>query len=88
MDYNQFIENKRQIITSCGFSVDRGTLNPTLFEFQKDIARWALRRSRAAVFAGTGLGKSRMQVEWGQKIHKLSGGDVLILAPLAVAPQT
>lgn len=87
-DYNRFIENKRQIIASCGFSVTQDSLNPTLFDFQKDIVRWALKRGRAAIFAGTGLGKSRMQVEWSQKIHELSGGDVLILAPLAVAPQT
>lgn len=88
MSYDQFIQNKRSIVAPSGFSVDRQTINPGLFEFQKDIVRWALRRGRAAIFAGTGLGKSRMQIEWGQKIHERSGGDVLILAPLAVASQT
>lgn len=71
-----------------GFSIDRDTLHPSLFDFQKDIVRWALRRGRAAIFAGTGLGKTRMQTEWAMHVHKLSGGDVLMLAPLAVAAQT
>ena len=36
----------------------------------------------------TGLGKTRMQTEWAMNIHRLDGGNVLMLAPLAVAPQT
>jgi hypothetical protein len=71
-----------------GFDVDRDALHPSLFDFQKDIVRWALRRGRAAIFAGTGLGKTRMQTEWAMHVHRLSGGDVLMLAPLAVAAQT
>lgn len=88
MNYTQFIQNKRSVIRPSGFSIPRQSINSGLFEFQKDITKWALRLGRAAVFAGTGLGKSRMQVEWGQKVHEQSGGDVLILAPLAVAAQT
>ncbi|MCF2939025.1 hypothetical protein L1N85_11310 [Paenibacillus alkaliterrae] len=71
-----------------GFSVGRDSLNDTLFAYQRDIVRWALRRGRAAIFAMTGLGKSRMQIEWAANVHRLTGGDVLLLAPLAVAPQT
>ena len=59
-------------------------LNDELFEFQQDIVRWALRRGRAAIFADCGLGKTLMQLEWARHIP----GDVLILAPLAVAAQT
>ncbi|ABO49726.1 helicase domain protein [Desulforamulus reducens MI-1] len=88
MNYEKFIKQKQQIVAPSGFSVSRDDINPGLFEFQKDIVKWALKRGRAAIFAGTGLGKSRMQVEWGQKIHELTGGDVLLLAPLAVAAQT
>jgi superfamily II DNA or RNA helicase len=50
--------------------------------------RWALRRGRAAIFADTGLGKSRMQIAWADQVRRETGGDVLILAPLAVADQT
>jgi len=88
ISYDSFINNKRATMPSSGFIVDRETLHESLFDFQKDIDRWALRRGRAAIFAGTGLGKTRMQIEWAMKVHQLSGGDVLLLAPLAVAAQT
>ena len=41
----------------------------------------------AAIFAQTGLGKSLMELAWGQGIHHATGGDVLLLTPLAVAGQ-
>lgn len=58
-----------------------------LFPFQRDIVRWALRRGRAAVFAQTGLGKSFMELAWGKAVHESTGGNVLLLTPLAVAGQ-
>lgn len=86
--YDSFIQNKRATMPPSGFSVDRDTLHRSLFDFQRDLVRWALRRGRAAIFAGTGLGKTRMQTEWAMNVHRLSGGEVLMLAPLAVAAQT
>ena len=50
--------------------------------------RRALRKGRAALFADCGLGKTYMQLAWGYVAHQHSGGDVLILAPLAVNAQT
>jgi hypothetical protein len=88
MNYESFIKNKQATMPPSGFTVDRETLHPSLFDFQKDIVRWALRRGRAAIFAGTGLGKTRMQIEWAMNVHRQTGGDILLLAPLAVAAQT
>ena len=62
-------------------------LPDALFPFQADITRWALKRGRAAIFAGTGLGKSFMELSWGQAVATHTGRPVLHLAPLAVAPQ-
>lgn len=59
-------------------------LSDKMIPFQGDITRWALRRGRAAIFADCGLGKTLMQLEWARCVP----GDVLILAPLAVAAQT
>lgn len=87
-EYIDFIDQKRVTLPPSGFSIGKESLNANLFDFQKDIVRWALSRGRAAIFAGTGLGKTRMQVEWGWNIHQQTGGDVLFLAPLAVASQT
>lgn len=64
--------------------LEPGAISPLLFDFQRDIVRWCLRKGRAAIFADCGLGKSFMQLEWARQIP----GKVLILAPLAVAPQT
>lgn len=58
-----------------------------LFPHQRDIVAWALRRGRAALFAGTGLGKSLMELAWAQAVHNHTGKPVLHLAPLAVSNQ-
>lgn len=85
-EYGEFLRSKVRVIRPVGFEPDR--LSAHLFDFQKDIAAWALRKGRAAVFAGTGLGKSAIQLEWAHRVHKQTGNDVIILAPLAVAGQT
>lgn len=87
MSYKQFIEGKLQIHEPVG--IDDATVDsPHLFDFQRDVTAWALRRGRCAIFADTGLGKSRMQLTWAQRVHEHTGKPVLILAPLAVAEQT
>lgn len=60
---------------------------PRLFPFQCDLTRWALRRGRAAIFADTGLGKTGMELTWAREVATQTSGDVLVLTPLAVAPQ-
>ncbi len=87
MNYRDFIASKSIEALPIGI-LDPPSLSPVLFPFQSDIVTWALRRGRAAVFAGTGLGKSKIQSEWGFRVHDHTGGSILILAPLAVAPQT
>jgi DNA modification methylase len=87
-DYDAFLESKRIVSSSVGFDVDHADIHPLLFPFQRDIVRWAVRRGRAAIFADCGLGKTLQQLEWARHVHAHTGGDVLILAPLAVAAQT
>lgn len=88
LKYDDFINSKSKTFENMGIDVDRNRLNPNMFEFQKDIVRWALKKGRAAIFAECGLGKTLMQLSWADEIHKHTGGKILILAPLAVAPQT
>lgn len=59
-----------------------------LFPHQEALARWAIKRGRCAIFADTGLGKSRIQLAWSDAVRRHTRKPVLILAPLAVAPQT
>lgn len=88
MSYEQFIESKLKIVESAGIDIPKENCNPLLFEFQKDIVRWALAKGKTAVFADCGLGKTAIQLEWAHQICAHTGKNVLILAPLAVAKQT
>lgn len=88
MSYEDFLKQKEFKDNSSGFTVQREYLHETLFEFQKDIVKWALKKGKAAIFAMTGLGKTLMQLEWSRQVHEKTGNNILILAPLAVASQT
>lgn len=81
--YSDFLARKAIEAPRCGLETVP-TLTAALYPFQADIVSWALRRGRAAVFADCGMGKTPMQLEWARHLS----GDVLILAPLAVAKQT
>src|ERR1700739_2168683 len=86
IDYDTFLEQKRKTIADAGFEC--AELNPLLFPFQKFIVTNALKKGKYAVFADCGLGKSFMQLEWARRVADHTGGEVLILAPLAVTVQT
>ena len=88
MNYSDFLKSKRFVLESSGFDIDKSELNPMLYNFQKDIVRWALKKGKACIFADCGLGKTPMQLSWAYQVHKNTGGMILILAPLAVADQT
>lgn len=85
--YSDFVATKLTHSPPTGFDPPED-LGFNLFPFQADLARWALRRGRAAIFAGTGLGKTRMQLAWARAVHERTSKPVLILAPLAVSGQT
>ena len=87
-DYNNFLKNKKFTFENSGFDVDKNQLNTMLYDFQKDIGRWALKKGRACVFASCGLGKSPIQLTWAYHVQKQIGGKILIVAPLAVVEQT
>ncbi len=86
MKYEEFIKSKQFRDVQSGF--EQNDLNENLKDFQELITRWALARGRAAIFADTGLGKTLMQIEWAEKVHRHTSGSILIFAPLAVADQT
>lgn len=79
--YADFLASKSRVIPDAGRQSDIADLS--LFDHQRALVQWALRRGRCALFADTGLGKTRMELAWA---HSL-GVDTLILTPLAVAQQ-
>lgn len=85
-EYEAFLERKAICDPSTGLPGDI-ELPGAMFAFQKDITSWAIKRGRAALFAGTGLGKSFMELAWADAIHRETGKNILHLAPLAVSAQ-
>lgn len=82
MTYQEFISRKKNRHTASGIEVSIQSKH--LFPFQAYVTEWALRKGRACIFAGTGLGKTRMQVHFAKELS----GVRIIAAPLAVADQT
>ena len=87
MDYSTFLASKRLIHQPSGFDIDPDSLSTHLFDYQRSIVRWAIRKGKCCLFLDTGLGKSACFLEWGKHVQQHTGGDVLILAPLAVSHQ-
>ncbi len=83
-DYENFINSKRIVSVNCGLNIEK--VHDNLFDFQKDLVKWSLKKGRAALFTMTGTGKTLMQCEWARHVSR--EGKVLILAPLAVSCQT
>jgi hypothetical protein len=85
-DYYQFLAKKARIDVPTGIDIPCD-LPSSMFPHQRDIVTWALRRGRAALFAGTGLGKSLMELAWGDAVSRHTGRPVILFAPLAVSAQ-
>lgn len=86
LDYQQFLEAKSQSANMYGFTPD--TLPDFLFDFQRSLVDWSLRKGRAGVFADCGLGKTPMLLAWADAIVRRENKHVLVLTPLAVGQQT
>jgi len=87
-EYGEFLRAKRITMGDSGFSVDRNNLNPMLFDFQRDVVKWALKKGKCALFEDCGLGKTGQELEWSAHVVDQTGKPVLNFAPLAVSQQT
>lgn len=88
MNYDDFLKSKASDVPCCGFGISKEEMRPCLFEWQKDIVCWALKKGKAALFEDCGLGKTLQQLEWCRLVSSKTGKPCLILAPLAVSRQT
>ncbi len=84
--YSSFLINKAQIENNSGF--EPLFMPDFLFDFQKHLLEWSVRKGRGAIFADCGLGKTPMQLSWAQNMVQKTNRPGLILAPLAVSGQT
>ena len=86
MSYSEFLETKSQFDTDVGF--EPTWVPDFLFDFQRELVSWAVRKGRGLILADCGLGKTPIQLVWAENVIRKTNKPVLILAPLAVGPQT
>lgn len=85
MTYQEFLENKTHSIGKFGIEPD--FIPEQMFDFQKYVTDYAIKKGRCAVFLDTGLGKTIIELTIAKNyIHK-TNKPVLIITPLAVAFQ-
>lgn len=84
--YSQFLARKAIVDPMTGID-EPGDMPPDMMGHQSDLTRWSLRRGRAAIFAGTGLGKTYMELAWADRVARHTNRPVMIYAPLAVTVQ-
>lgn len=87
MDYAALLQRKLSIVPSTGIKSPI-LLECPLFPHQLALTTWALNRGRAAIFAETGFGKTRMELLYAHEVVRYTRMPVLIVAPLAVSGQT
>lgn len=85
-DYAAFLHAKAQLGSMAGFAPV--SMPDFLFDFQRALVEWSLRKGRDAIFADCGLGKTPMQLVWADNVVRRENKPVLILTPPAVALQT
>lgn len=85
-EYLNYLDSKSQGGADSGF--EPVWMPDFLFDFQKDMIEWAVRKGRAAIFADCGLGKTPMGLVWASNVARKTGKPVLYLTPLAVGAQT
>jgi phosphate starvation-inducible protein PhoH and related proteins len=82
MDYSEFLRKKSQLGTFDGF--DPIFMPDFLFDFQKSLVDWSLRKGKAAIFADCGLGKGQppeskiLTPDGWSEIGSLIPGDLVI----------
>ena len=86
MTYAEFIQSKTHEGADHGFATT--DLPAYLFDFQRDLVAWALRKGRAALFEDCGMGKTPQLLTWADQVAHHTDRPVLVLTPLAVAAQT
>lgn len=85
-NYETFLDSKTHSEFNSGF--DPLWMPDFLFDFQRSLTEWAIRKGRAAIFADCGMGKTPMQLVWAENVSQQTGKPTLIVTPLAVSVQT
>ena len=85
MNYTEFLESKQH--STVNYGIDPNFIPDAMFDFQKHIAQYAIKKGRCAVFLDTGLGKTIIELTIAKNYVQHTNKPVLIITPLAVAFQ-
>ena len=83
--YQEFLKSKSQLGGQFGF--EPVFMPDYLFDFQKNLVEWKLRKGRGALFEDCGLGKTIQELVIAENVVRKTNKNVLILTPLAVSYQ-
>jgi len=86
--YQHFLDSKRISVVPAGFDIPTSNINSRLFDFQRDIVHWGVRKGKCAFFEDCGLGKTAQELEWSSQVLQKTNHPILNIAPLAVSQQT
>lgn len=86
MNYAEFLAGKAQLTGQFGF--EPIWMPDSLFDFQKAMCEWAIRKGRAALLEDCGMGKTRQQLVFAENVIRKTNKSVLVLTPIAVGHQT
>jgi superfamily II DNA or RNA helicase len=84
-DYLKFLELKKH--TQVDFGINPNFIPDAMFDYQKHVAQYAIKKGRCAVFLDTGLGKTIIELVIAKNYIQETNKPVLIITPLAVAFQ-
>lgn len=85
MNYQEFLESKKH--SSINYGIEATYLPDAMFDYQKHVATYAIKKGRCAVFLDTGLGKTILELTIAVNYARYTNKPVLIITPLAVAFQ-
>lgn len=85
MNYEEFLQSKRHL--SIDYGIKPNYLPNGLFDYQKHLAEYGIKKGRCAEFIDTGLGKTIIELVIAKNYVEYTNKPVLIITPLAVAFQ-
>lgn len=85
MNYTEFLERKKH--SSVDFGINTNFIPDSMFDYQKHVSQYAIKKGRCAVFLDTGLGKTIIELTIAKNYVNETNKSVLIICPLAVAFQ-
>ena len=85
MNYQDFLESKQHSIGN--FGIEPSFIPDGMFDFQKYVAEYLIKKGRCACYLDTGLGKTIIELVTAVNYLRFTNKPVLIITPLAVAFQ-